>query len=109
TVSLDAFLAMLGGFVGFEPRILRCERSVLEGEGFLPACSPFSERWMSELSNERSKAELGMRYTPLRDYLARLVEHYERSPPSEPAGYRRRHAEIVFAASRALTAPASPR
>jgi nucleoside-diphosphate-sugar epimerase len=97
TVSLDEFLSILGDILDIQPTIVRFKRSQLEGNGFLPDCSPFSERWMSELSNERSKAELGMRYTPLREYLTKLVEYYEANPPPRPVGYRRRHAELDFA------------
>lgn len=101
TVSLDEFLRTLGGLLGVEPQIVRLRRSLLEANGFLPDCSPFSERWMSELANDRSKAELGLRYTPLPEYLARLVDHYTAHPPATPpASYRRRKAEIDFGLSR---------
>lgn len=101
TTSLEEFLAILGDILRVEARILRVRRSLLEANGFLPDCSPFSDRWMSELTNERSKQELGMEYTPLREYLGKIVAHYETDPPSEPAAYRRRKAEIQFAASQA--------
>jgi nucleoside-diphosphate-sugar epimerase len=96
TVSLNDFLGMLGEIVGIEPQIVTVKRSLLEANGFLPDCSPFSERWMSELTNERSKAELGMTYTPLRTYLGKLVAYYDTNPPPKPASYRRRHAEMNF-------------
>ncbi len=97
TTSLDDFLGIVAEYLNTEPQIVRFKRSLLEANGFLPDCSPFSERWMSELTNERSKAELGMQYTPLREYLKRLVNYYEANPPPKPASYRRRHAEIDFA------------
>lgn len=96
TVSLDEFLKVLGGILRVEPQIVRVKRSLLQANGFLPDCSPFSDRWMSELTNERSKAELGMHYTPLREYLGKIVAHYETNPPPKPAGYRRRKTEISF-------------
>ncbi|MFN8376909.1 MAG: NAD-dependent epimerase/dehydratase family protein [Anaerolineae bacterium] len=99
TTSLEQFLALLGGIMGIEPRIIRVKRSLLEANGFLPDCSPFSDRWMSELDNTRSKEELGMHYTPLPDYLREIVAHYEKNPPPQPAGYRRRRAERDFAQS----------
>jgi hypothetical protein len=43
--------------MGIKPHIIRVKRSELEANGFLPDCSPFSDRWMSELDNTRSKAE----------------------------------------------------
>jgi nucleoside-diphosphate-sugar epimerase len=96
TVSLNEFLAILGEIIGVEPQIVAVRRSLLEANGFLPDCSPFSERWMSELTNERSKAELGLKYTPLRTYLGKLVAYYATNPPPRPASYRRRHAEVSF-------------
>lgn len=97
TLSLDQFLALLGEFVGVSPNIIRVKRSLLEANGFLPDCSPFSERWMSELDNTRSKSELGVTYTPLREYLKRIVDAYSATPPPPPPGYRRRRAERDFA------------
>jgi nucleoside-diphosphate-sugar epimerase len=97
TCTLDQFLGVMGDLMGTDPTIVHFKRSLLEANGFLPDCSPFSDRWMSELTNDRSKAELGMEYTPLRDYLGKLIQHYETNPPPKPVGYRRRHAEIDFA------------
>jgi nucleoside-diphosphate-sugar epimerase len=99
TVSLDEFLGIVGEYLGVQPTIIRARRGLLQANGFLPDCSPFSERWMSELDNSRSKTELGMSYTPLRDYLKKLVGFYEANPPPTPASYRRRAAELNFAES----------
>lgn len=96
TISLDAFIALLGELMGVEGRVVRIKRDLLEANGFLPDCSPFSERWMSELDNQRSKQELGMTYTPLRAYLERIVAHYADHPPTQPASYRRRRSELQF-------------
>ncbi len=97
TTSLETFLRIVGDLMGIEPHIIRVKRSLLEANGFLPDCSPFSDRWMSELDNTRSKTELGMQYTPLSEYLRKIVAHYEQDPPPQPAGYRRRRAERDFA------------
>lgn len=97
TVTLDEFLALLGDALGVPPVILRVKRDLLEANGFLPDCSPFSERWMSELDNERSKTELGLQYTPLREYLQKLVDHYHAHTMPPPVSYRRRHAEKALA------------
>ena len=94
TVSIDEFVGILGELLSIEPQILRFKRSELDANGFLPDCSPFSERWMSELDNTRSKTELKMHYTPLREYLARLVTHYQKNRPPVPVGYKRRQAEL---------------
>ena len=97
TVSLDEFLAITAELMNTQARIVRVERSQLEANGFLPDCSPFSERWMSELDNSRSKAALGMTYTPLRDYLGQLVAFYSSHQTLPPFTYRRRRAELQFA------------
>ncbi len=96
TLSLDEFLAMLGGILGVEAQIVRVRRDLLEANGFLPDCSPFSERWMSELDNTRSKRELGMTYTPVRQYLQEIVAFYQTNPPPKPASYHRRRAELLL-------------
>ncbi len=97
TVTLDEMLVLLGERLGVQPHLVRCRQSELDANGFLPDCSPFSERWMSELDNTRSKDELGMTYTPLADYLDALVTYYEATKPAMPVGYKRRAAEIEMA------------
>lgn len=95
TVTLDEFLAILADVMGVAaPNIVRMKRSELDANGFLPDCSPFSERWMSELDNARSKQELGMVYTPLPTYLKNLVEHYNAHKIRRPNSYNRRPAEL---------------
>ncbi len=98
TTSLQEFLGILGNVLHTEAPLVTIRRSLLEANGFLPDCSPFSDRWMSELTNERSKTELGMTYTPLREYLGKIAAYYATHTPPKPAGYRRRKAEIAFAA-----------
>lgn len=93
TIPLVELLNMLGEFLGREPRIQLAKRSLLRANGLLPDCSPFSDKWMSELDNSRSKAELGMTYTPLEEYLSRIVQHYAEHPPEKPSSYRRRRSE----------------
>lgn len=94
TVTLPEFLEMVSGYMGKAlPEVVEVKRSLLEANGFLPDCSPFSDRWMSELTNTRSKAELGMTYTPLAVYLERIVRYYLAHPPQKPASYKRRNAE----------------
>lgn len=95
TVDLkEEFIPLLSDILRLPtPPLIEIKRSLLEANGFLPDCSPFSERWMSELTNDLSKSELGLAYTPLRQYLENIVAYYEAHPPKEPASYRRRHAE----------------
>lgn len=98
-VGLGEFLQIMADVMNVDLPLVRVKRSELEAQGFLPDCSPFSERWMSALDNSRSKEVLGIRYTPLRDYLAQLLRHYENSSPAPPLTFRRRHAELGFARS----------
>jgi nucleoside-diphosphate-sugar epimerase len=96
SVTLEEFLDILGSLMGATPQVIRARRSDLEANGFLPDCSPFSERWMSELDNTKSKDILGMSYTPLPDYLAELITYFKTNPMTEPLTYRRRRAELQF-------------
>jgi len=97
TVTLDAFVAQIAAALGVSvPELVRVKLDRLEANGFLPHCSPFSERWMSELDNTRSKIELGLTYTPLTEYLERIVRVYMETPPPLPTGYKRRRAEKLF-------------
>jgi len=97
TLSLDEFLGLLGQMMGVAVNAVRARTSDLEAGGFMPHCSPFSERWMSELDNTLSKEVLHARYTPLAETLERLLRYYRDNPPPTPAGYKRRHAEVQFA------------
>ncbi len=98
TPPLRDWLALLADIAGLSlPPLPEFPRADLERADLLPDCSPFSDTWMSEPDNARSKRELDMRYTPLPDCLARILRHYEEQPPPLPAGYRQRAAELAFA------------
>ncbi len=96
TFSLEAFLTLVGEIMGVEARVVRVKRDLLEANGFLPECSPFSERWMSELDNSLSKTELGITYTPARDYLENIIRHYAKNSPPTPRSYLRRRSELLL-------------
>ena len=96
-LSLDEFLSLMASIMEVDLDLLRVEREELEANGFLPDCSPFSERWMSALDNGRSKEILGIRYTPLPEYLERLVRHYQSHVIAPPLTFRRRRTELSFA------------
>jgi nucleoside-diphosphate-sugar epimerase len=96
-VTLDEFLNILGNVMGREPAIVQIPRATLEANGFLPDCSPFSERWMSEMDNTRGKVELGLDYTPLPTYLETIVNSYAAHDIPDPVSYRRRHSEKSLA------------
>ncbi len=98
-ISHEDFLALLANIMGLELRCRTVKRSELAANGFLPDCAPFSERWMSALDNSRGKAELGLQYSPLAEYLAELVAFYDSHNPPAPTSYLRRHAELQFAQS----------
>ncbi len=96
-VSHAEFLSILAAIMGAEAQSVAAKRSDLVVGGFMPDCSPFSERWMSDLDNSRSKAELGISYSPLHDYLADIVDYFDSNPIALPLTYRRRQAELNYA------------
>ncbi|MCA9984792.1 MAG: NAD-dependent epimerase/dehydratase family protein [Anaerolineales bacterium] len=99
TVSLDGFLTMLAELTNTTLRLCPVDKAILNERNLIPDCSPFSDPWMSILDNQLSKTELGIRYTPLADYLERLVAHYRENPVAEPKGYERRQEELALAAA----------
>ncbi|MXX83813.1 MAG: NAD-dependent epimerase/dehydratase family protein [Chloroflexi bacterium] len=96
-ISHADFLALLAKIMGVQAHTVSAKRSDLVANGFLPDCCAFSERWMSALDNSRGKSELGIRYTPLRNYLLELVARFDAQALTPPLTYRRRHAELQFA------------
>ena len=98
TLSLREFLGLTAALAGSKEHFAAFPRPLLDSARLLPHCSPFSDPWMSSLTNQRSKQELGMRYTPIRDYLAKLVEYYREHREPAPAGYEeQRNLELAFA------------
>lgn len=97
TVSLADYVALVARIVGVaEARLVAVSRARLEREGLLPACSPFSDRWMSELDNARSRDDLGVRYTPLATSIERLVRWWEKHPEVVASGYAKRPHELAL-------------
>lgn len=103
SMSLPEFLSMLARLAERKLDLQRVPRAELERVRLLPNCSPFSGRWMSELDNTRSLAELGaiqIHYAPPEMYLALLVADYEgrwRVRGIVPNGYDQREREQEFA------------
>jgi nucleoside-diphosphate-sugar epimerase len=102
SMSLGDFLSTLARLAEHRLEILRVPRAELEQMKLVPECSPFSGRWMSELDNARSLAELGdatIRYTSPEKYLASVIEDYRRRwQPNGmvPSGYQQRSREKEF-------------
>lgn len=102
SMTLVEFLEMLAAAVERPLNLRRVPRADLTEAGLLPHCSPFSGRWMSELDNARSLAELGegkISYTSAVEYLPLLVEDYTaRWEPNNliPTGYGQRLKEKEF-------------
>lgn len=97
TLSLREFLDLTTQIEHAKPQIVEFPRDLLNSAKLLPHCSPFSDPWMSSLANDRSKQELGMRYTPFRDYLGNLIEYYREHHQASPPGYEQRNRELEFA------------
>jgi nucleoside-diphosphate-sugar epimerase len=100
TLSLAEFMELLAATMHCPLKIIRVSREELDREGLLPHCSPFSGRWMSSLDNARSKAELGMQYTPVAAYVKKLVSYFQAVRPHSVEGYAQRQREVEFAKSR---------
>jgi nucleoside-diphosphate-sugar epimerase len=100
TLTLEQCLAMLAELTERPLKIFRVPRVALEREGLLPHCSPFSGKWMSSLDNARSKAELGIAYTPIRTYMKKLVSYFQAAPARSIEGYAQRKKELDLAGSR---------
>jgi len=96
-VTLEEFLTLIANLAGRRLQIRKIAPEVLKQAGLLPSCSPFSDPWMSELDNSKSKQELGASYTPLATYLEKLVDHYRFQPRFIPPGYARRQEELALA------------
>lgn len=94
TLSLEEFLSLLARLLGCSAKIVFVERNLLESRQLIPDCSPFSDPWMSELDNLRSKIDLKMEYTPLPVYLKHLITYYQHIKYQIPVGYQRRQEEI---------------
>ena len=97
SVLIDELLEMLAGLAGRPLQTVRLSRKLLDKYGLLPACSPFSDSWMSALDNTLGKQELGLTYTPLRVYLEKLVAHYSAARRRDIPGYKRRGVELQLA------------
>jgi nucleoside-diphosphate-sugar epimerase len=100
TLPLSDYLGVVADILSVTPKLIRVPRQTLIANGFLPDCSPFSDVWMSELDNAKSKQQLNMSYTPLPEYLSAIIEEYQQRPPVHAnAGYSRRNSERTFAAT----------
>ena len=97
TLSIEEFLRLLADIAGCELRLAYFPKNVLEKHSLFPDCSPFSDPWMSELDNERSKLELGMEYTPVPVYLQKLVSYYQSHRLLLQVGDQRRKEELRLA------------
>lgn len=95
-LTVEEALGVMAQAVGVPLRVQRVPRATLDAEELLPACSPFSDPWMSALDPSRAAGELGFQGTPMREYLPRLVEHYRRSALPPPSGYAQRDRELVL-------------
>jgi nucleoside-diphosphate-sugar epimerase len=100
TLSLVEFLELLAETMHCPLKIVRVLREELDRQGLLPHCSPFSGKWMSSLDNARSKAELGMQYTPVVTYVKKLVSYFQAVRPHNVEGYAQRQREVEFGKSR---------
>ena len=101
SISLGRFLEILAREVGRNPEVIEIERERLVARDLLPACSPYSGKWMSELENTESlRAFPGLTYTPPASYVSSIVADYERRWKNSHLaipGYTRRSEELALA------------
>lgn len=101
TVPFEDFLSLVVGLIpgAVRPRVARVPSARLDEHGLMPACSPFTNPWMSEPDNTRSRVHLGAVYTPFNDAVTTLVRHYLATRPAPPASFDQRSREIELARS----------
>ncbi len=95
-LTVEEALGVMAEAAGVPLRVQRVSRVTLDAQELLPACSPFSDPWMSALDSSRAAAVLGFQGTPMGEYLPRLVEHYTRSALPPPVGYAQRKRELAL-------------
>jgi nucleoside-diphosphate-sugar epimerase len=100
TLRLNEFLELLAKTMHCPLNVVSVPREQLTHEGLLPHCSPFSGKWMSSLENTRSKAELGMQYTPVVAYVKKLVSYFQAVRQHAVEGYAQRSRETEWAKSK---------
>ncbi len=99
TLTLEATLELVAGALGASPpRRVQLPRAMLAAADLLPACSPWSGRWMSVLDNAAGKQLLGLTYTPPERYLPPLAAAARDWPKTRVPGWDRRAAELALAA-----------
>ncbi len=98
TWSLETLLARLAELCGVPLRLRPLSRVRLEAQGLLPACSPFSSRWMSALDNTRARALLRLSFASMTTYLPPLVALAQRRAAGDVPGYEQRPAELAHRA-----------
>jgi nucleoside-diphosphate-sugar epimerase len=96
TVTLEEMLHLIATHCDHPLRLKQVPRAELDRRGLLPACSPFSDVWMSALDNTRAVVELGMSFTPVASWLPRLVTAARARPAADVPGYASRAAELLL-------------
>lgn len=99
SISLEEFFVLLGNALERDVEVRTVDTRELEARNLLPACSPYSTTWMSELDSAVSLAVLGSQfsYAGPEQYLGPIVEDYlDRWVPVglSPPGYERRVNEL---------------
>jgi len=101
TPALADLVAELAALVGSRSEIVPAAEEALAAAGLAPReVSPFTTRWMSFVDPSRARTEFGFHHEPLPAYLGRITASFlAHPPPSPPASYAQRAAEIALAAA----------
>ncbi len=99
TLTLEAMLDLVAGALGVAPpRLVQVPRATLAAADLLPACSPWSGRWMSVLDTALGTQLLGLACTGPARYLPPLVAAAREWPTARVPGWDRRAEELAVAA-----------
>jgi nucleoside-diphosphate-sugar epimerase len=96
TLALEGMLQLIADAAGRPLVTRRVPRALLEQHRLLPACSPYSDPWMSALDNARSRTVLGLTYTGAPRYVPILVAAQRHLTPADVPGYAQRGTELAL-------------
>lgn len=95
--TLERFFQTVARLAGVEPGVIARPRAALLEAGVFPACSPFSNPWMSVLDPTVAIEEWGLSFGGFETYLPRLVRYYLDRRPPPPVSYADvREAELAL-------------
>lgn len=106
-LPLRGFLERCAHAAGLAPRFVDATWEEIDAAGIDRIAFPYSSRWVSVLDPSRAESELGLRGTPVSEYLPGVVRaHLDHRPARHHEGLSERARELELASS--LAARAAP-